>query len=377
MQLDFAVRKATLSVTRGLGLARQSAPFDLLEALRVARQGDIPATDNAPLGWVNLLVLATFFVLREIEIAYLRIEHITISEDTRKVTFLLPVSKKDPKAVGCTRSWQCLCPGGGVDNPIRVDCPYHAAEAQLSLLRAHFTAPLSPGLPLFPTSAGQPMAKAAVVAHLEATVAAYGAPTMQPSGAKMFGGHSFRVTGAQRLAALGVDVGKIMVLARWAGESVLRYIRDAPLDNLPAEVRELEERRSLMQALDGLKTAVQCLDNKVDRHKGESEQLVQELCAKCAPSEKLPYVVKAGTKCVKVHWAALDGADVPPQSWKTRCGTRFGHWLFTRHGATTEFPVDALCRRCFTPKGSEQGEPSSSGTSSAQESSSEGGEDGS
>ncbi len=30
------------------------------------------------------------------------------------------------------------------------------------------------------------------------------------------------------LAALGVEIVKTMVLARWAGEAVLRYVVDAP-----------------------------------------------------------------------------------------------------------------------------------------------------
>lgn len=97
-----------------------------------------------------------------------------------------------------------------------------------------------------PTRQGVPPAKSAILAALEATVEAYGGQVAQPSGARLLGGHSLRVTRAQRLAALGVDVVKIMVLARWAGESVLRYIRDAPLDNLPDEVKALEDKRNLL-----------------------------------------------------------------------------------------------------------------------------------
>ena len=67
------------------------------------------------------------------------------------------------------------------------------------------------------------------------------------NGGRLFGGHSFRVTGAQRLASLGVEIVKIMVMARWSGETVLRYIKEAPVDSLPEEVLALESRRDLVK----------------------------------------------------------------------------------------------------------------------------------
>ena len=48
------------------------------------------------------------------------------------------------------------------------------------------------------------------------------------------------------MAALGVEVIKIMILARWSGDTVLRYIKDAPLANLPNEVLALEGKRDLV-----------------------------------------------------------------------------------------------------------------------------------
>ena len=146
--------------------------------------------------------------------ANIRVGHVTVSPKEGKVQLLLPVSKKDPRAVGCSRAWQCLC---RPKEDVREDCPYHAVTNQLSRLRSQFGDPLPEDLPFFPTLEGQPVNKAVVVAALEATVQAYGDPITQPNGSRLLGGHSFRVTGAQQLAALGVDVIKIMVLARWAG----------------------------------------------------------------------------------------------------------------------------------------------------------------
>ena len=63
------------------------------------------------------------------------------------------------------------------------------------------------GLPLFPTKDGRPVEKRDVVKCIEATVAAKGDPLVTDTGAKMYGGHSFRVSGARMLAGLGVLFG--------------------------------------------------------------------------------------------------------------------------------------------------------------------------
>ena len=148
---------------------------------------------------------------------------------------------------------------------------------------------------------------------------------------------------------MGVGVAKIMVLARWAGESVLRYVREAPLDSLPAEVRALEERSSLLEALAGLQAAVKGIESKVDRHKGATEGMIKDLLAKVGPAPSLPFIANGNRKRFKVHVAAVYGPRVLPLHWKTRCRVRFGLWTFTRHERAEVFPADVRCARCFGP----------------------------
>jgi hypothetical protein len=347
LQLDLVARKLSGSVTRGLGVTRQSAPFDLCRAVAAVHAGKVALTGDSPLGWTNLLVVATYFIMREIEVANAKAEHVHLHPEELKVQLMLPVSKKDPRAVGCSRAWQCLCKSGG---PIRVDCPYHAASAQLELLRATFGAPLPVGLPLFPTAGGRVVAKETIVLALEATVSGYGAPVVQPNGARLLGGHSFRVTGAQRLAALGVEVVKIMVLARWAGEAVLRYVRDAPLDTLPAEVKDLEEKRSLFKALERLQADMQGLDSRVESRHADLARLVKEASERSGHAPAKPYIAKGGNTRFKLHVAAIDGAEVLPSMWRTKCGVKFATWAFTRYGSLDGVPVDTLCTKCFGAK---------------------------
>ena len=63
----------------------------------------------------------------------------------------LPVSKKDPRATGCTRSWQRLRKEGGL---VRSDCPFHAVVHQLGRLGETFGSPLPAEWPLSPTAKG-------------------------------------------------------------------------------------------------------------------------------------------------------------------------------------------------------------------------------
>ena len=53
-----------------------------------------------------------------------------------------------------------------------------------------------------------------MVKTIEAVAMTYGDTLYTPTGAKKFGGRSMRVAGAQTLAAQGIEVTKIKLLAR-------------------------------------------------------------------------------------------------------------------------------------------------------------------
>ena len=46
-----------------------------------------------------------------------------------------------------------------------------------------------------------------------------------------------RVTGARTLAALGVEISKIKILARHSGDAIYRYVADTPLTTLRTDSR--------------------------------------------------------------------------------------------------------------------------------------------
>ena len=379
VQLDLAFRKSSLSVLRGLGASRQSAPFDLILLLQKAAEPDVQLTDGAPIGWTNLLVIGTFFVMREIELAAALAIHLSIDEAARKLTLRLPVSKTDYRAIGCSRSWTCLCTAGSA----RADCPFCAGVAQLGCLRRCFGEPLPDRLPLFPARSGTACRKTDVIKTLEANLAAVGVPIQSESGERLFGGHSFRVTGAQRLATLGVEVSKIMVLARWASDAVLRYVREAPLEHLSAEVLELEAQQDLVQTIRNLESKIDVLADRVDQQAEGSDTVaaglrqeldghVANLQAQFAPTAERRVISKCGAGRHKVHLAQRTDQDAPPLAWRTLCGLGYAKWTFTRHLSTDEFPVDALCSKCFGRSGDMTATEVQDATSSSSSSSSRG-----
>ena len=175
-----------------------------------------------------------------------------VDEEALRVALRLPVAKMDARAAGGSRTWNGLCR----KSARRLDCPFFSAVDQVTVSKNKSGTALSPSLPLFPTASGAVVSKTDIVEAREVSVEATGALIGAANGGKLWAAHSFRITGAQRPAALGVEVAKIMAMARWAGESVLRYAREAPLAILPAVVVALEEQRNLDSTLRTLHTEV-------------------------------------------------------------------------------------------------------------------------
>ena len=67
------------------------------------------------------LLLGSFFLMREMELAAALLEHVTLLSDPLRVSWLLPVSKTDQCALGKTRVWGCTC-GGGFEHTVPVPC---------------------------------------------------------------------------------------------------------------------------------------------------------------------------------------------------------------------------------------------------------------
>ena len=192
---------------------------------------DDPEENDEPIGWINMAVICSFFVLREVEGSLMMATSVEVNADRKTVTILLLVGKTDTKALGCERTWGCVCVDGGTRA-----CPYHAAARQKELIWRRFGDEVNRiGFPLFPTPDGTTVDKAVVVIMIEKSMSQLGFPLVNKDGRRALGGHAFRVGGSQWLCKCGVSDRVIAILARWGSEVIFGYLRDAPLQKLTDE----------------------------------------------------------------------------------------------------------------------------------------------
>ena len=118
--------------------------------------------EDGPVGPHQLVVLGTFFMLREVEAPLLLVANVKLDAFNQTVTFKLPSSKTDPGAASVQRSWGCLC-----NTHQEVGCPYHQASRRYQCLMRKFNQDELIDMPFFPTSAGDTVEKAKVVGTLE------------------------------------------------------------------------------------------------------------------------------------------------------------------------------------------------------------------
>ena len=160
----------------------------------------------------DFVVAGSYFLLREVEPAAAKVEHVKLSADQLSVDWLLPTSKTDPRAVGVTRSWDCCCP---VES-LRPACPVCAIVRQLDRARlasARLGAETA-SFPLFFTSDGKEVGKVAAVATITRLAELTGEVVTSPTVGHLFGGHSLRTGGAALLAGRGVHPLQIQSLGR-------------------------------------------------------------------------------------------------------------------------------------------------------------------
>ena len=56
------------------------------------------------------------------------------------------------------------------------------------------------------------------------------------NGLRRFGGHTPRVSGSRFYSAIGLETNKIRILARHSGDTILRYIQEAPLKSIRVDL---------------------------------------------------------------------------------------------------------------------------------------------
>ena len=339
-ELSVSVRNATRSVTRGLGTSRQSSPVDIQKVHALNLSSD-PLSLGGPISPYAFAALGVFFLTREVEITCAGFADLRLDETRLELTWRLPVSKSDQRALGTSRMWGCVCSGDR-----SLVCPVHAYMDHSSTLSslAQRLGVATSALPLFPDEGGHEVSKINAVATITELVRRYGDAVTDVRGRNLYGGHSLRTGGAVTLAGLGLDSVRIECLARWHSPMLAHYARLAPLRTLTQEYKakalaadSRDGTNLITERLAKLQLVVDGLVSRLDR-----EELVDET------SESHLQADTFVLNCVSDIWHLSAAHDSMTDKGKTIC-----KWEYSRHNSiqSSAEPFASLehtfCNRCL------------------------------
>ena len=264
------LRRISRAAARGRGPPKQAQelPFERLCELGEHMSPPVP---GGPCFATRLLVVAIWWLLREIEVSNLTIGCTSFTASS--AALWLPSSKTDTQGEGTSRALSCTCV-----TPSRVWCPFHTLHSQVAWAseEALRQGRIVSSFPLFPTAAGLAPTKKAVVEVIRASAASLGLPVVNEAGFHRYSGHTCRVTGAMHLASSGIDVWRIQLHGRWGSSSVLRYIRLSPLASTLSQEAALG--KDLSQVQGKLKQAkLQLAQAQVSLGAAATDEAVEEI----------------------------------------------------------------------------------------------------
>ena len=234
-ELERTRKRCVASTQRGIGPPRQCIEIPPQRILDLALD-DNSLHDHGPINPTAWAILCSFHMLRGAESASALATSLSIDVATRRETFRLPGSKTDPQAIGCARSWGCVC-----NNDIRIACPYHAAVSILDGLTQRFgdeRGRLPNDLPLFPTTLGEWCSRDGFVTTVAHFADLLTLDTVDSMGRGTIGEHVWRVSGSRMLAHARVPIPTIALMARWGSAVIMRYVELAPLSTITEIVSE-------------------------------------------------------------------------------------------------------------------------------------------
>ena len=273
-QLELAADMFKASTERGIGPGKQSCPLPWGKLTTADLRTPFTA-ERFPLRVDLCVVIWVFFFMRELEAATAELADMTLDTSTCKVKLVMSVSKNDPRALGCTREWGCVCEDSR--RPNARTCPYHAAAGLLHEVTGRFgQESRRPGFPLFPTSSGVAASAKVMLEVILVTAALLGEPLKNTYGQNRHGNHKWRALAAVLMATLGMDTNKIRMMGRWNCSIVLHYTRDAPLADMASDFKAARDQRRAPNQMKEMHTALKNVKKAVEL---ASAGLVAELDA--------------------------------------------------------------------------------------------------
>ena len=303
-----------------------------------------PCVKEGPSHPREAYLLGSIFLLREVELSATRLEHLAFNKGETTVTWTLSASKTDPMAFGITRTLGCLC------DHATLPCPYHLALTVAYSTRRYaisqdMTYDECGALPLFHDGSGCAPTKAGMVNTFEHLAQQCGLPLCSAEGARLFGGHSTRVAGAQALAAAGAEVNQVRIFARHSGEAILRYVAESPLATMRHELGRRATSSTGVAGTDSFKSLLRQLKTLAD--KVDAQDAAISALSALSSERVLTYVQNLHTKAIHGQRAG--------DSSSTICGMKVGPARIKRgvvrflHSIVGECWTN-LCERCLRPE---------------------------
>ena len=382
------IRDCVRSVRRGLGPAALKDSFDL----RCLAPSVVEGSEFQAFSWstlpaaVDALLVATYFCMREIEMASASSSHLSFQDG--RLSMLLPAHKSSSQGELTCRA---LCCGCAVRR--QEMCPWHAGARHLQRLEILQAGLEVRTLPLFPDDQGKALSKADMIDTIRSTLRAAGVQTTRPdeSGAQVerFSGHVLRVAGTQHLYLLGLRFDMVQLHGRWSSLAVQRYLQSAPLIVVPSTVARalssgqagepLVDRQAgasapvVVEPREAAKTtgpseAQSCMPARPD---AEVEALRLQFSDFVDRTQEEQRALVVNTRTKRAHLPDANESEARPELWATACGILYGNTRFFRTSAAR--PEWARCKRCFPESreaGDEPGEEPGDSSSDARSSSS-------
>ena len=297
-------------------------------------------------------VLGSWFLTRGIELSASLGKHFVVNEEQGTVSWSLPASKTDVRALGQERTFCCSCKALANAREL---CPVHLA-AKFVVARADFLADffLEKGikdlgeLPLFPNLDGKVLTQENLRATMRMAATQVGEKIEKRVNGEVREAdseHVMRVSGAQFLFRLGLSRDTIKTIGRWSSQAIDLYLQDAPAGR-PIAIGgasgdcQLPETNNeqLAKELHELQDTVTRLMKQADEWKDwapRKEKKVDQAAARNLVCNKA-----SGT----VHRILIGpDDDVEPRLYRAFCGWAFANCL-------VDFPVSLgegnECRKC-------------------------------
>jgi len=297
------------------------------------------------------VALPTVWLTRGIETSAAMRTDLTFDDEKKMVTWFLPASKTDVRALGSAFAHSCWC---GNDTEMSSLCPYHIAKELVRAVDEKFRGREPKTVPLFPTREGKTMSKAQNVQNLRAVLKAADIETTKQMGSatrQRFSEHSCRVSGTQFFARLGWHLDIIKALGRWNSIAIERYAQTAPVEaTLASGARRATNTDAIEKTLLEMKEKAQ-----------EQAQLIAQLNAKLeslasnAAADKegdLDVVKNLATGMRHIIKIGHKHQEVETALYRTMCGWRFANAAYSSSNDKTG-GVDA-CAKCFGTKQQEK-----------------------